>query len=477
MRAVPEAVVGIGTVLTPADVAPGCGERCAVRTQPGRHAGTAGRGCPRHRFPLLPGIATASELMAAMVRGFDTLKFFPAGTAGGIPGVAGARGPVFRRRGSALLVGSRKRTRRHGWRSQTWSRWGGSWLTPAADIAAKRWGRNHATSTGHFLRASPWRACPRQGGRATDPCRAETMQCRLLYPPYSSSCTCASDRFSSRASRAASASGSIGAGSKTATPGGTASPGSIAFLRPGGRPRRLRFCLPLLNGRNCGLGCLSLKVRDLGLQVGDPAVGQLRGAARFATFRLQCRLGHLKLFHNCGRVHRLVASWNCATCSSSSVMRRAAALAPAVPLAAFCFQRRIRCLELLDVRPQLALARGRHARRGRFWRRDRCWPATARGGLHRRSRGCVRTGLPGLGRGRSKPVRGPHRRSGVWRGLAPWPSQLVSSPSPSWVAPLVSPECRVQRARTDLLSDVPARRRSRPSRRLGSTGGGIHSPT
>jgi len=39
----------------------------------------------RTGVPLLPGVATATELMAALEAGFDTLKFFPAEQAGGVP--------------------------------------------------------------------------------------------------------------------------------------------------------------------------------------------------------------------------------------------------------------------------------------------------------------------------------------------------------------------------------------------------------
>ena len=36
-------------------------------------------------LPLLPGVATASEVMQALARGFNLLKFFPAEQSGGIP--------------------------------------------------------------------------------------------------------------------------------------------------------------------------------------------------------------------------------------------------------------------------------------------------------------------------------------------------------------------------------------------------------
>lgn len=79
---VPEAIVGVGTVLEPSQLnaAAKAGARFAV--SPGITASildaAAGEG-----IPLLPGIATASEAMALIERGYTFAKFFPAEPAGG----------------------------------------------------------------------------------------------------------------------------------------------------------------------------------------------------------------------------------------------------------------------------------------------------------------------------------------------------------------------------------------------------------
>jgi 2-dehydro-3-deoxyphosphogluconate aldolase/(4S)-4-hydroxy-2-oxoglutarate aldolase len=79
---VPEAIVGAGTVLRPADfeAARAAGARFAV--SPGSTAllATAAADCG---LPWLPGIATPSEAMTLRERGFLAMKFFPANTAGG----------------------------------------------------------------------------------------------------------------------------------------------------------------------------------------------------------------------------------------------------------------------------------------------------------------------------------------------------------------------------------------------------------
>ncbi|QOT78786.1 bifunctional 4-hydroxy-2-oxoglutarate aldolase/2-dehydro-3-deoxy-phosphogluconate aldolase [Cupriavidus basilensis] len=90
--AFPQACVGAGTVLTAADlkavseagaqfaVSPGLTPALAVAAQ---GAGVA----------LLPGVATASEAMAAMEAGFKFLKFFPAEASGGVPMLKSLYGP------------------------------------------------------------------------------------------------------------------------------------------------------------------------------------------------------------------------------------------------------------------------------------------------------------------------------------------------------------------------------------------------
>ncbi|MFN3972965.1 MAG: bifunctional 4-hydroxy-2-oxoglutarate aldolase/2-dehydro-3-deoxy-phosphogluconate aldolase [Gemmobacter sp.] len=75
-------VVGAGTLLTPADVraAKAAGARFGV--SPGATERLLDA-CAEHDLPLLPGAATASEIMALLERGHTTLKFFPAEQAGG----------------------------------------------------------------------------------------------------------------------------------------------------------------------------------------------------------------------------------------------------------------------------------------------------------------------------------------------------------------------------------------------------------
>ena len=138
-KALPEAVVGAGTVRSAADAraALAAGSRFAV--SPG-YTAEIGLACRQLGLPLLPGVATASEVMAASAEGLSFLKFFPAVQAGGLAMLKALAGPfpdiVFCPTGGIsietapqfLALGNVKVC-------------GGSWLTPADAVAAGDWAR------------------------------------------------------------------------------------------------------------------------------------------------------------------------------------------------------------------------------------------------------------------------------------------------------------------------------------------------
>jgi 2-dehydro-3-deoxyphosphogluconate aldolase/(4S)-4-hydroxy-2-oxoglutarate aldolase len=89
---VPEAIVGAGTVCNARDV-DACleaGARFAV--SPG-YTTQLGVACRERGMPLLPGVATASEIMQAQHDGYSELKFFPALQAGGVAMLKALYGP------------------------------------------------------------------------------------------------------------------------------------------------------------------------------------------------------------------------------------------------------------------------------------------------------------------------------------------------------------------------------------------------
>ena len=82
MAARGDIVIGAGTVLTPeqGDLAVAAGATYIV--SPGTSAKVVDR-AREHGIAVLPGAVTPTEIQAALELGFDTLKFFPAGTYGG----------------------------------------------------------------------------------------------------------------------------------------------------------------------------------------------------------------------------------------------------------------------------------------------------------------------------------------------------------------------------------------------------------
>ncbi len=136
-RCVPEAVVGVGTVLTPEDLtrAVGVGARFALSPGATRDLLDAARTAP---IPFLPGIATASELMEAANRGFKTVKFFPASSMGGLNGLRALTAPFPTTR--FCPTGGVGEDNVADWLAiKGVVAVGGSWLTPSEEVSRKDW--------------------------------------------------------------------------------------------------------------------------------------------------------------------------------------------------------------------------------------------------------------------------------------------------------------------------------------------------
>lgn len=91
-REVPEAVVGAGTVVTPRDLLDVEEAGAVFAISPGLTPELL-EAANRGSIALIPGIATISELMTGMGRGFDHFKFFPAEAAGGVKYLTSIAGP------------------------------------------------------------------------------------------------------------------------------------------------------------------------------------------------------------------------------------------------------------------------------------------------------------------------------------------------------------------------------------------------
>ena len=82
--AAPEAVVGAGTLRTAADVKAAVSVGARFGVSPGFSTAVMDA-AEDAGLPILPGVATPSEAMAAAERGLEILKFFPAEANGGVP--------------------------------------------------------------------------------------------------------------------------------------------------------------------------------------------------------------------------------------------------------------------------------------------------------------------------------------------------------------------------------------------------------
>jgi 2-dehydro-3-deoxyphosphogluconate aldolase/(4S)-4-hydroxy-2-oxoglutarate aldolase len=129
MKQVDGAIVGAGTVLNPRqlDAVVEAGAEFAV--SPGLTEGL-GKAAADSPVPLLPGTATASDVMRALDLGFTRLKFFPATAAGGIPALKGL-GAVFGSVSFCPTGGITLETAPDWLALPSVSCVGGSWMVPA----------------------------------------------------------------------------------------------------------------------------------------------------------------------------------------------------------------------------------------------------------------------------------------------------------------------------------------------------------
>jgi len=141
-KAVPDAIVGAGTVRSLEDARAAKNVGCRFAVTPGYQSDIA-LACSNIDdidLPLLPGVATASEVMAANADGYSFLKFFPATQAGGIPMLKALGGPfhdvVFCPTGGISLE-----TAPQFLALPNVKVCGGSWLTPDDAVAAGDWAR------------------------------------------------------------------------------------------------------------------------------------------------------------------------------------------------------------------------------------------------------------------------------------------------------------------------------------------------
>ena len=93
MATVTGGIVGAGTLLTPKDVEDAKAAGALFGVSPGA-TDLILDACEANDLPLLPGVATASEAMRLLERGYTVQKFFPAEANGGAPALKAIGSPI-----------------------------------------------------------------------------------------------------------------------------------------------------------------------------------------------------------------------------------------------------------------------------------------------------------------------------------------------------------------------------------------------
>jgi len=137
MAEVKGAIVGAGTVMTPAQLEMVAKAGCAFAVSPGSSPNLLDAAA-EVEMPLLPGGVTATEVMSLLERGYTFQKFFPAEPAGGVPylsslsqpipqvkfcptgGITPALAPTYLKLANVITLG-------------------GSWMAPKALVTAGDW--------------------------------------------------------------------------------------------------------------------------------------------------------------------------------------------------------------------------------------------------------------------------------------------------------------------------------------------------
>ncbi|MFG2840218.1 bifunctional 4-hydroxy-2-oxoglutarate aldolase/2-dehydro-3-deoxy-phosphogluconate aldolase [Streptomyces zaomyceticus] len=136
---VPDAVVGAGTVVSAAGVAEAVGAGARFLVSPGWTERLLGA-MRESGVPFLPGVSTASEVVALLEKGVDAMKFFPAEAAGGVPYLKSLAGPLPRAR-FCPTGGVSPANARNYLSLPNVGCVGGTWMLPPDALAARDWAR------------------------------------------------------------------------------------------------------------------------------------------------------------------------------------------------------------------------------------------------------------------------------------------------------------------------------------------------
>ncbi|MGQ9368526.1 bifunctional 4-hydroxy-2-oxoglutarate aldolase/2-dehydro-3-deoxy-phosphogluconate aldolase [Azospirillum sp. ST 5-10] len=137
-KAVPDALVGAGTLTRPEHFARARDAGASFLVSPGLTDRLA-EAARATGLPYLPGVATVTEALLAREHGFLEQKFFPAGIAGGAPALQGFA-PLLPDVRFCPTGGVKLGTMKDYLALPNVFAVGGTWLLPADAVKAKDWG-------------------------------------------------------------------------------------------------------------------------------------------------------------------------------------------------------------------------------------------------------------------------------------------------------------------------------------------------
>jgi 2-dehydro-3-deoxyphosphogluconate aldolase/(4S)-4-hydroxy-2-oxoglutarate aldolase len=139
VKAAPDAIVGAGTVLNADDLNRAVDAGAKFIVSPGLTDAVA-KAAEKAAVPLLPGIATAGDIMRGLDLGLNRFKLFPAETSGGVAAAAAFAGP-FAEVAFCPTGGVTPDNAPNYLALKNILCVGGTWVAPKAAVEAGDWGR------------------------------------------------------------------------------------------------------------------------------------------------------------------------------------------------------------------------------------------------------------------------------------------------------------------------------------------------
>ncbi|MES1937437.1 bifunctional 4-hydroxy-2-oxoglutarate aldolase/2-dehydro-3-deoxy-phosphogluconate aldolase [Salinisphaera hydrothermalis] len=149
----PEMLVGAGTLLSTEDLDAAVDAGAQFGLAPGLVPQIVER-AKECGLPFYPGVMTPSDIGTALSLGIDTMKFFPAGPAGGPAMLKALAAPHAHRAPRFVPTGGIRADDIPSWlNTEGVAAIGGSWIASRSDIADNRWQSIHDNAASAVARA------------------------------------------------------------------------------------------------------------------------------------------------------------------------------------------------------------------------------------------------------------------------------------------------------------------------------------